>query len=119
MLYCIWILKFPCLCSPLRYGISFISDDKEDATLPCSYDDAGSEQTGPSLPTTSPDSFYNGAPLSEGVMTDFMTNPHVIPMEEDGPLMKPDQALLMNYHENLGHYSFHQLKELPEKGIIQ
>ena len=54
---------------------------------------------------------------SEGVMTDFTTNPHVIPMEEDdGPLMKSDQALLMNYHEKLGHCSFQQL--MVEKGMI-
>ena len=73
--------------------------------LPLSYDDAGSEPTSPSLPIDAPK-----APptmelpvhaLSEGVTTDFKMSPHIIPIKEDGLLMKSDQALLMNYHKNL------------------
>ena len=49
---------------------------------------------------------------------DFKTDPHLIPQEPDAPLMASDQALLMAYHEQLGHTSFAQLQELAKQGII-
>ena len=55
---------------------------------------------------------------SEGVTTDFKADPHLIPQEPDAPLMASDQALLMAYHEKLGHISFAQLQELTKQGII-
>ena len=55
---------------------------------------------------------------SEGVTTDFKADPHLIPQELDTPLMASDQALLMAYHEQLGHTSFAQLQELTKQGII-
>ena len=56
---------------------------------------------------------------SEGVTTDFTVNPTIIPSDDqDEPLMKPDQAALMRLHEQLGHCSFVQLKQMAEQGII-
>ena len=55
---------------------------------------------------------------SEGVSLDSFTNPHVIPPDDERPLMKSIQTLLMAYHEKLGHCSFHQLKELAEQNAI-
>ena len=50
------------------------------------------------------------------ITTNFSTHPHVIPLEEDPLLRESDQVLLM--HEQLGHCSFSQLRQLTEKGII-
>ena len=59
------------------------------------------------------------SPPSEGVTTDFTTDPNVLPpIVEDEPLLRSDQDLLMQYHERLGHCSFQQLKQLAEKGVI-
>ena len=56
---------------------------------------------------------------SEGVTTDLMVNPTVIPSDDqDEPLLKSDQAALMRLHERLGHCSFAQLKQMAEQGII-
>ena len=55
---------------------------------------------------------------SEGVTTDFNTDPHLIPQEPDAPLLASDQTLLMAYHEQLGHTSFAQLQELAKQGTI-
>ena len=56
---------------------------------------------------------------SEGVTTDFMVNPTVIPSDDqDEPLLKSDQAALMRLYEQLGHCSFAQLKQMAEQGII-
>ena len=58
-------------------------------------------------------------PQIKGVMTsDFATNPHVIPVKPDKPLMQSDQALLMKFHEELRHCSFTHPKSLAEQGII-
>ena len=79
--------------------------------LNLSHDDAPIITTTPKL---------EGQPCSssKGETTDFSTNPHVIPVEPDKPLMQSNQALLMHLHEQLGHCSFTQLKTLAEKGII-
>ena len=56
---------------------------------------------------------------SEGVTTNFTVNPTVIPSDDqDGPLLKSDQAALMLLHEQLGHCSFAHLKQMAEQGII-
>ena len=57
--------------------------------------------------------------VSEGVTTDFTVNTTVIPSDDqDEPLWKPDQAALMRLHEQHGHCSFAQLKQMAEQGII-
>ena len=57
---------------------------------------------------------------SEGVTTEFTVNLTVIPSEDqDKPLLKSDQAALMRLHEQLGHCSFAQLKQMAEQGIIR
>ena len=56
---------------------------------------------------------------SEGVTTDFMVNPTVIPSDDqDEPLLKSDQAARMRLHEQLSHCSFAQLKQMAEQDII-
>ena len=56
---------------------------------------------------------------SERVTTDFTVNPTVIPSDDqDEPLLKSYQAALMRLHEQLGHCSFTQLKQMAEQGII-
>ena len=56
---------------------------------------------------------------SEGVTTDFMVNPTIIPPDDqDKPLLRSDQAALMRLHDQLGHCSFAQLKHMAEQGII-
>ena len=56
---------------------------------------------------------------SKGVTTNFTVNPTVIPSDnQDEPLLKSDQAALMRLHEQLGHCSFAQLKQMAEQGII-
>ena len=95
---------------------TFISDDEED------------EPTNPPAerPITMKPSNVLNTPTdklphseSEGVMTDFTVNPTVIPSEgQDVPLLRSDQAALMRLHEQLGHCSFAQLKQMAEQGII-
>ena len=56
---------------------------------------------------------------SEGVTTDFTVNRTLIPSDDqDEPLLKSDQASLMQLHEQLGHCSFAQLKQMAKQGII-
>ena len=56
---------------------------------------------------------------SEGITTDFMVNPTVIPSDDqDEPLLKSDHAALMRLHEQPGHSCFAQLKQMSEQGII-
>ena len=56
---------------------------------------------------------------SEGVTTDFIVNPTIIPPDtQDEPLLKSHQAALMRLHEQLGYCSFAQLKQMAEHGII-
>ena len=92
---------------------TFISDDEDDApTHP--------PAEGPITMTPS-DGPADKPPRSEseGVTTDFTVNPTVIPSDDqDGPLLKSDQAALMLLHEQLGHCSFAQLKQMAEQGII-
>ena len=92
---------------------TYISDDEEDEGIPSpSLDEQPIRSTTPSPhedPVHSP---------SEGVTTDFKTDPHLIPQKPDAPLMASDQALLMAYHEQLGHTSFAQLQELAKQVII-
>ena len=57
--------------------------------------------------------------VSKGVTMDFMVNPTLIPSDDqDEPLLKSNQAALMRLHEQLGHSSFAQLKQMAEQGII-
>ena len=56
---------------------------------------------------------------SEGVTTDFMVNPTLIPSDDqDEPLLKSNQAALMQLHEQLRYCSFAQLKQMAEQSII-
>ena len=92
---------------------TFISDDEDDEpTHP--------PAEGPIMMTPS-DAPADKPPRSEseGVTTDFTVNPTVIPSDDqDGPLLKSDQAALMLLHEQLGHCSFAHLKQMAEQGII-
>ena len=93
---------------------TFISDDEED-------EPTNSPAEGPITMTPS-DAPADKPPRSEseGVTTDFTVNPTVIPSDDqDGPLLKSDQAALMRLHEQLGHCSFAQLKQMAEQGIVQ
>ena len=92
---------------------TFISDDEEDeptnppAERPITMKPSNVLKT----PTDKP-------PRSEsvGVTTDFMV---VIKSEgQDEPLLRSDQAALMRLHEQLGHCSFAQFKQMAEQGII-
>ena len=92
---------------------TLISDDEED-------EPTNSPAEGPI--TMTPSEAPEDKPPrseSEGVTTDFTVNPTVIPSDDqDGPLLKSDQAALMRLHEQLGHCSFAQLKQMAEQGII-
>ena len=95
---------------------TFISDDEED--VPTNPPAEGPITMTPSdIPNTPTDK-----PLcseSKGVTTDFTVNPTVIPSEDqDEPLLRSDQAALVRLHEQLGHCSFAQLKQMAEQGII-
>ena len=92
-----------------------ISDDESDQESEQPPDDDASIIDVTPQPKTLP----QRSTQTDGITTDFATSPHVIPSEGDNePLLKADQALLMKYHEQLGHCSFHQLKELAKLGII-
>ena len=92
---------------------TFISDDEEDE--PTNSPAEGPITMTPSIaPADKPPRSE-----SEGVTTDFTVNPTVIPSDDqDEPLSKSDQAALMRLHEQLGHCSFAQLKQMAEQGII-
>ena len=92
---------------------TFISDDETDE--PTNPPDEGPIMMTPSnTPTDKPPRLE-----SEGVTTDFMVNPTVISSDDqDEPLLKSDQAALMQLHEQLGHCPFAQLKQMAEQGII-
>ena len=91
---------------------TFISDDEDnEPTYPPSE--------GP-ITITPSDAPADKPPRSEseGVTTDFTVNPMVIPSDDqDGPLLKSDQAALMLLHEQLGHCSFAHLKQMAEQGM--
>ena len=92
---------------------TFISDNEEN-------EPTNSPAEGP-ITMTPPDAPADKPPYSEskGVTTDFTVNPTVIPSDDqDEPLLKSDQAALMRLHEQLGHCSFAQLKQMAEQGII-
>ena len=57
---------------------------------------------------------------SKEVTTDFTVNPTIIPSnDQDEPLLKSDQAALMRLHEQVGHCSFAQLKQMAEQALFQ
>ena len=100
---------------------TYVSDDKEDDVVPlpslneqpiCSSSPYPHED-----PVRSPSKGAMRSP-SEGVTMDFKADPHLIPPEPDALLMASDQALLIAYHEQLGHTFFTQLQELAKQGII-
>ena len=90
---------------------TYVSDDEDDDPVPMQSLDEQPIQTDPKCPSS------EGATHSpsEGVTMDFHTDPHLIPQEPDAPLLASDQALLMTYHEQLGHTSFAQFRSLPNK----
>ena len=95
---------------------TFISDDEEDEPT-----DPLAEGPITMTPSGTPPAPNDKPPRSEseGVTTDFTVNPTVIsPEDQDEPLLKSDQAALMRLHEQLGHCSFAQLKQMAEQGII-
>ena len=95
---------------------TFISDDEEDEPT-----DPPAEGPITITPSDAPNAPNDKLPCSEseGVTTDFTVNPTVIPSEDQNePLLKSDQAPLMRLHEQLGHCSFAQLKQMAEQGII-
>ena len=95
---------------------TFISNDKEDE--PTNPPDEGPITMTPSdVPNTPTDKPPRSE--SEGVTTDFTMNPTVISSEDqDEPILRSDQAPLMQLNEQLGHCSFAQLKQMAEQGII-
>ena len=97
---------------PASY-ISHDEDEVHEANTQSTTDDDHEITTLqlPGLPSP-PQSTQNG------ITTEFQTNPNVIPVEEDPPSRQSDQALLMKYHEKLGHCPFNQLKQLAEKNIL-
>ena len=92
---------------------TFISDDETDKpTNPLA--EGPIRMTPSDTPTDKPQHSE-----SEGVTNDFTVSPTVIPSDDqDEPLLKSDQAALMRLHEQLGHCSFAQLKQMAEQGII-
>ena len=100
---------------------TYVSDEEDDDHVPTqSQDEQPIQITSPSsnVDPKCPSSEGATRSLSEGVTTDFNTDPHLIPQEPDAPLLACDQALLMAYHEQLGHTSFAQLQEFAKQGII-
>ena len=93
---------------------TYVSDDEDDDPVPTQSPDEQPIQIDRKCPSSA------GATRSpsEGVTTDFHTDPHLIPQEPDTPLLASDQELLMTYHEQLWHTSFAQLQVLPKQGII-
>ena len=100
---------------------TYVSDDEDDDHVPTQPPDEQPIQiTYPSSneDTQRPSSEGAKRSTSEGVTTDFHTDPHLILQEPDAPLLASYQALLMAYHEQLGHTSFAQLQELAKQGTI-
>ena len=93
---------------------TYVSDDKGDDPVPTQSPDEQPIQIDPKCPSS------EGAwrSPSEGVTTDFHTDPHLIPQERDTPLLASDQALSMMYHEQLWYTTFAQHQELTKQGII-
>ena len=91
----------------------FILDDETDEPIQAPAD-APINMAPSNTPTDQPQ-----CSMSEGVTTDFTVNPTTIPPDDqDEPLLKSDQVALMRLHEQLGHCSFAQLKQMAEQGII-
>ena len=92
--------------------ITFILDEENDEPIQTPAD-APINRTPSNTPTDQPQ-----CSESKGVTTDFMVGPTIIPQDDqDEPLLKSDQAALMQLHEQLGHCSFAQLKQMAEQGI--
>ena len=113
--------NFKAFAAMFAMPATYISDNEEDEVVPSpSFDEQPIRSTTPSPhedPVCPPSEGAMRSP-SKGVTTDFKTDPHLIPQEPDTPLTASDQALLMAYHEQLGHTSFAQLQELAKQGII-
>ena len=113
--------NFKAFAAMFAMPATYVSDDEEDETVPSpSLNEQPTCSTSPSPhedPVGSPSEGVMRSP-SKGVTTDFKADPHLIPQEPDAPLMASNQALLMAYHEQLGHTSFAQLQELVKQGII-
>ena len=96
---------------------TYVSDDEDDDPVPTqSPDEQPIKITSPSSNEDPKCPSSEGAmhSPSEGVTTDFYTDPHLIPQAPDTPLLASDHALLMAYHEQLRHTSFAQLQELAK-----
>ena len=101
---------FATLCS---MPTTFISDDEADEPIQ-SPADSPITLTPSETPTDQPQ-----RSASEGVTTNFTVNPTIIPPDDqDEPLLKANQAAVMRLHEQLGHCSFAQLKQMAEQRII-
>ena len=113
--------NFKAFAAMFAMPATYVSDDKEDETVPSpSLDEQPIRSTSPS-PHGDPVCFPSKGAMhspSEGVTMVFKADLHLIPQEPDAPLMASDQALLMAYHEHLGHTSFAQLQELAKQGTI-
>ena len=113
--------NFKAFAAMFAMPATYVSDNEEDETVPSpSLDKQPIRSTSPSPhgdPVHSPPEGAMRSP-SKGVTMDFKADPHLIPQEPDTPLMASNQALLMAYHEQLGHTSFAQLQELAKQGII-
>ena len=113
--------KFKAFPAMFAMPATYVSDDEEDEAIPSpSLDEQPIRSTSSSPhkdPMRSPSEGAMCSP-SKGVTMDFNADPQLIPQEPDAPLMASDQALLMAYHEQLGHTSFSQLHELAKQGII-
>ena len=105
--------KFRAFAALCGMPTTFILDDKMDVPIKSPVE-GPIMMTLSNTPTDQPPHSE-----SEGVTTDFMVNPTLIPSDDqDEPLLKSDQAALMRLHEQLGHCSFAQLKQMAEQGII-
>ena len=114
--------NFKAFAAMFAMPASYISDDEEDEVVPSPSPDKQpicSTTSSPHEDPVHPPSEGAMRSPSEGVTTDFKTDSHLIPQEPDAPLMASDQALLMAYHEQLGHISFAQLQELTKQCTIQ
>ena len=100
---------------------AYVSDDVDDDPVPTqSLDEQPIQINSPSSNEDPECPSSEGATrsLSEGITTDFYTDPHLIPQAPDAPLLASNQALLLAYHEQLEHTSFAQLQELAKQGVI-
>ena len=100
---------------------TYVSDEEDDDHVPRQSQDEQSIQitsTSSNEDPKHPSSKGATRSPSKEVSTDFHTDPHLIPQEPDAPLLASNQALLMAYHEQLGHTYFAQLQELAKQGTI-